>query len=404
MAVSRKLGGIIPELLLSQKIETGGSEYKIRIMARIDMRIGAPNVPSQPLSGKHEASSGFALVVDRVRQTYGNAIAVEDVSFALSHGEILALVGHSGSGKSTLLRIAAGLERPQSGRVLVEDREVTGDNCFVPPERRGVGLMFQDYALFPHMTAFENVKFGLGRLQRSEADRIAKAALDRIGLAGLANEYPHTLSGGEQQRVAMARALAPAPSVLLMDEPFSNLDRRTRDLVRDETITVLRRNRETAVLVTHDPEEAMRLADRIVLLRSGRVVQAGLAEELYRRPASLFVARFFSEFDEVEAIVRNGTAECALGTFPADGLADGAKVTICIRPNAIRFAKPGTGIEARIQSRRFLGDTDLIHVGVAGLAHALHARVPAEIVAGEGETVGLEFSRDEIMIFADAGA
>lgn len=390
--------------MLPQIIETGGSEYKIKIMARIDMRTGAPNVPSQPLSGKHEASSGFALVVDHVHQNYDDASAVEDVSFALSHGEILALVGHSGSGKSTLLRIIAGLERPQSGRVLVENREVSGANIFVPPERRGIGLMFQDYALFPHMTAFENVKFGLGKLQRAEADRIARAALDRIGLTALANQYPHTLSGGEQQRVALARALAPAPSFLLMDEPFSNLDRRTRDLVRDDTINVLRRNRDTAILVTHDPEEAMRLADRIVLLRSGRVVQTGLAEELYHRPTSLFVARFFSEFDEVEAVIRNGTAECALGNFPADGLADGTKATICIRPNAIRFTKPGTGVKARIQSRRFLGESDLIHVGVDGLAHALHARVPEDIVVGEGETVGLEFSRNDVMVFANADA
>lgn len=371
-------------------------------MARIDMRIGAPSVPSQPLIGENEMPAGAALAVDRVCQKYGHVTAVDEVSFSLSHGEILALVGHSGSGKSTLLRLAAGLERPQSGRVLIDGREVTGANGFVPPERRGVGLIFQDYALFPHMTALENVKFGLGKLPRAEAVRIAKSSLDSVGLGALANQYPHTLSGGEQQRVALARALAPTPSVLLMDEPFSNLDRRTRDLVRDETITVLRRNRKTAILVTHDPEEAMRLGDRIVLLRSGRVVQAGLAKDLYSNPASLFVARFFSEFDEIEGVVRGGVADCALGKFPADGLADGARATICIRPNAIRFAKPGTGLEAQILSRRFLGETDLIHVGVEGLSHALHARIPADFLGGEGDIVGLDLSRDDIMVFADA--
>lgn len=372
-------------------------------MARIDMRNGATIVPSQRLAFDQSAPAGSALVVDRIRQTYGNVTAVDEVSFSLSHGEILALVGHSGSGKSTLLRIAAGLERPQSGRILIEDREVSGTTGFVPPERRGVGLMFQDYALFPHMTIFENVKFGLSKLPRAEASRIAKQAIDNVGLGALAKEYPHALSGGEQQRVALARALAPLPSVLLMDEPFSNLDRRTRDLVRDETITVLRDNKATAILVTHDPEEAMRLADRIVLLRAGRVVQAGIAEELYYRPNSLFVARFFSEFDEVDAVVRNGLANSTLGAFPAKDLDEGSRATICIRPNAIRFGQPGNGSDARILSRRFLGETDLVHVGVDGLTHPLHARIPAEVVASQGETVGLEFERDEIMVFANAG-
>lgn len=372
-------------------------------MARIDTRNGATSVPSPSFADDRVAPKGSALVIDRVRQTYGNTTAVDDVSFSLAHGEILALVGHSGSGKSTLLRIAAGLERPQSGRVLIGEREVSGANKFVPPERRGIGLIFQDYALFPHMTALENVKFGLGKLHRDEADRAARQALDSVGLAAVANEYPHALSGGEQQRIALARALAPAPSALLMDEPFSNLDRRTRDLVRDETISVLRRNRATAILVTHDPEEAMRLADRIVLLRAGRIVQEGKAEELYHRPSSLFVARFFSEFDEVEGSVRNGMVDSPLGAFPAKGLADGAKATICIRPTAIRFGKPGIGVEARVLSRRFLGETDLVHIDVSGLRYALHARIPAQFVASEGDAIGLEFSHDDVMVFAGTG-
>jgi iron(III) transport system ATP-binding protein len=364
-------------------------------MARIDMRNGAEVARPGAPAGSHTS----ALVVDRIRQTYGAVTALDEVSFALAKGEILALVGHSGSGKSTLLRVAAGLERPASGRVLVDGREVCGGATFVPPERRGVGLMFQDYALFPHMTVLDNVRFGLGRHPRSEADRIARHALEGVGLSAHAGDYPHALSGGEQQRVALARALAPEPSVLLMDEPFSNLDRRTRDMVRDETITVLRRNHATAILVTHDAEEAMRLADRIVLLRTGRVVQSGTAEELYRRPASLFVARFFSEFDEIESEVAGGRADSLLGAFPANGIAEGTKATICIRPNAIHLTKPGSGVAARVISRRFLGETDLLHVGVAGLPRALHVRVPAEILAGDGDVIGIDVARDGVMVF-----
>jgi iron(III) transport system ATP-binding protein len=370
-------------------------------MARIGMRNGAEVArPGAPAAGH-----ASALVVDGVRQTYGAVTALDDVSFALAKGEILALVGHSGSGKSTLLRVAAGLERPASGRVLVDGREVCGGATFVPPERRGVGLMFQDYALFPHMTVLDNVRFGLGRHPRGEADRIARHALEGVGLSAYAGDYPHALSGGEQQRVALARALAPEPSVLLMDEPFSNLDRRTRDMVRDETITVLRRNHATAILVTHDAEEAMRLADRIVLLRTGRIVQSGTAEELYRRPASLFVARFFSEFDEIEGEIAGGRADSLLGAFPANGIAEGVKATICIRPNAIRLTKPGSGVAARVISRRFLGETDLLHVGIAGLPRALHVRVPADILAGEGDVIGIDVARDSVMVFpAENGA
>ena len=372
-------------------------------MPRIDIRNGAAFAPTGSYSSQRSQSALPALAIDRVSHSYGKLTALDDVSFDLAPGEILALVGHSGSGKSTLLRVAAGLERPATGRVLLEGKEVCGASCFVPPERRGVGLMFQDYALFPHMTVLKNIRFGLGKLTRVEADCIARHTLESVGLANYADDYPHALSGGEQQRVALARALAPAPKVLMMDEPFSNLDRRTRDHVRDETITMLRGSRATAILVTHDPEEAMRLADRIVLLRAGRVVQAGTAEELYRRPTSLFVARFFSEFDEVEGVVRDGRVNSVLGAFPAAGIAEGAKATICLRPNAIRFGKPGSGVVGRVLSRRFLGETDLVHVGVNGLAQALHARVPAAVDAGEGDTVTLELTREGVMVFAENG-
>ena len=364
------------------------------------MLVGSAETTASPLADRRNAAP--ALVLDRIRQTYGHVEAVDEVSFSLAHGEILALVGHSGSGKSTVLRVAAGLERPVSGRVVIDNREVCSDRRFVPAEHRGVGLMFQDYALFPHMTVLANVRFGLGKYGRTEADRIARDALDTIGIAGLADEYPYALSGGEQQRVALARALAPAPSFLLMDEPFSNLDRRTRDLVRDETIATLRRTKATAVLVTHDPDEAMRLADRVVLLRAGRVVQAGPVEELYRRPGSLFVARFFSEFDEIAGTVRGGRAQSALGDFPAAGFGNGAKVTICIRPNAIRLGKTGIGVTARVLSRRFLGESDLVHVAVDGVDHPLHARLAPEIPGGEGDAIGLDIAREEVMVFAAA--
>jgi iron(III) transport system ATP-binding protein len=271
-----------------------------------------------------------------VVQTYGETRALDGVSLTVDPGELVCLLGHSGCGKTTLLRVAAGVEAPTGGRVLMDGLEVSGADAFVPPERRGIGLMFQDYALFPHLTILQNVAFGLRGLPPGDAEKSARRALERVGLERLADEYPSTLSGGEQQRVALARSIAPRPGVLLMDEPFSNLDRRMRDAIRDETVAILRETRATTIVVTHDPEEAMRIADRIVLMRSGKIVQEGSAEDLYQRPADLFAARFFCDFNEVEGTVRGGSVATPVGNFPAAGLAEGSRAIVCIRPQGIR--------------------------------------------------------------------
>ena len=254
--------------------------------------------------GRTPASIAARLTYENVTHRYGDVVAVRDFSLDIGPGEIVCLLGRSGCGKTTLLRLAAGVEEPASGRILINDREVSGEELYLPPERRGVGLMFQDFALFPHLTNLANVMFGLKALPKADAEREARFALARVGLAHLADAYPHMLSGGEQQRVALARAVAPRPSVLLMDEPFSGLDRRLRDEVRDDTLNVLRESRVTCVIVTHDPEEALRMADRVALMREGRLVQVDTPEGIYRRPANLFVARFFCELNEVAGTVR----------------------------------------------------------------------------------------------------
>src|SRR5918912_181896 len=253
--------------------------------------------------GTTGASIPAELAFDRVSQDYGSVRALDGVSLAVRPGELVCLLGPSGCGKTTLLRVAAGVETPTQGRVLLDGQEVTGPKKFLPPEARGIGLMFQDYALFPHLSILENVTFGLRDLPARDAEVSARRALARVGMERYASDYPHVLSGGEQQRVALARSVAPRPGVLLMDEPFSNLDRRMRDAIRDETVAVLREIGATTVVVTHDPEEAMRIADRIVLMRSGRIVQAGDAETIYRAPADLLAARFFCDFNEVESEV-----------------------------------------------------------------------------------------------------
>ncbi|HSM20182.1 MAG TPA: ABC transporter ATP-binding protein [Hyphomicrobiales bacterium] len=349
--------------------------------------------------GTAAATIAARLTFEHVTHYYGTTPAVVDFSLDIEPGEIICLLGQSGCGKTTLLRIAAGIERQQSGRVLINDNEVAGPHRFLPPERRGIGLMFQDYALFPHLSILDNITFGLTSLGRQQAEHEALAALRRVGLENQANDFPHALSGGEQQRVALARAVAPRPSVLLMDEPFSGLDRRLRESVRDETLALLRETRATCIIVTHDPEEAMRLADRIALMRRGRLVQVGRADELYGAPVDLFTARFFSEFNEIIAEVHDNSVTTPFGKVPANGFLEGEEIDVCIRPQGIRIeAQPG-GTAGRILRRRFLGDVDLIDIAVEGLDEPLKARVPGGAAAGTGAEVWVHVDPRQILLF-----
>ncbi len=346
------------------------------------------------------ASIAARVSLEGITHAFDGVPAIRGVDLTVEPGEIVCLLGELGCGKTTLLRIAAGLERPSSGRVLLNDQEVAGPNVFRPPEKRGVGLMFQDYALFPQMTILANVMFGLRALSRGDAENEALRVLERVGLDRYANDYPHILSGGEQQRVALARAIAPRPAVLLMDEPFSGLDRRLRENVREETLTILRETRVTAILVTHDPEEAMELSDRIALMRAGRIVQIGPPEELYRQPIDIAAARFFCNVNELEGRVESGSVITPLGRFDAKGLAEGSEAMAAIRPQGIAFAGEGP-VVGRIVERHFLGEVDLVEIVVDGLDAPILARMrengPAVPVGSE---VALRINPGDVLVFA----
>jgi iron(III) transport system ATP-binding protein len=325
-----------------------------------------------------------SLSFDQVSHDFGGAPVLHDVSIRAEPGETLCLLGPSGSGKTTLLRIAAGIEVQSSGSVSINDKVVSHGALHVPPEMRGVGLVFQDYALFPHLTILENVRFGLKGVERRAAEQTARRMLERVGMEGHAAMYPQQLSGGEQQRVALARALAPRPGILLMDEPFSGLDARLRDSVREETISLLRDMRATTVIVTHDPEEALRVGDQIALLRDGRLVQAGSGESLYYRPADLFAARFFSELNIFTARVAGGAAPTPFGNLPAPGFADGERVDVCVRLGDLSVELPGDlggsglpSVDARISQRRFVGIAEIVELFIAGSDEPVRARVRA---------------------------
>lgn len=276
-----------------------------------------------------------------VGKAFGRRLVAQDISFDAGAGEVVCLLGPSGSGKSTLLRIAAGIERADAGTLAVGGRVVDGPDTFVPPEKRAVGLVFQDLALFPHLNARANAMFGLFRRPRAEAQARADALLAMVGLSAHAAKFPHQLSGGEQQRLAVARAMAPRPKVMLLDEPFSGLDDRLRDDVRSQVLALLRAEGAATLFVTHDPDEALRSADRIVLLREGRIAQAGPPDALWRHPADLGVAAFFSEVSTLQASVSGGRATTPLGAVAADGFAEGAKVTVALRPRDLELSPDG---------------------------------------------------------------
>jgi iron(III) transport system ATP-binding protein len=354
--------------------------------------------------GKAAVTFAARLIFEDVSRRYGAMLALDHVSLDIAPSEILCLLGPSGCGKSTLLRVAAGVERPSSGRILLDGQEVAGPDVYVPPEQRGIGLMFQDFALFPHLTILDNVAFGLKSLSRGEARAEAKTSLERVGLAHYANEYPHILSGGEQQRVALARAIAPRPSVLLMDEPFSGLDTQLREKMREETLAILHETRATSIVVTHDAEEAMRMGDRVALMRKGRIIQTGKALDLYRAPKDILAARTFSDLNELAARIEQGGAATPLGTFAANGLSEGTDAIVCVRQRGVHLLAAGQGVPGRVLDARFLGDVALVEIAVQGLDQPILARVKESDVPPQGAEVGVGIDAGAVLVFeADNG-
>ncbi len=361
----------------------------------------ATALPAAPTLTGRRAAATFAarLRFEGVERRYGDHLALAGFDLDIAPAEVVCLLGPSGCGKTTLLRITSGVEKPSAGRVLIDEKEVAGPNRFMPPERRGVGLMFQDFALFPHLTILENVAFGLKALPREEAHREAMAGLARVGLQRYAPLYPHVLSGGQMQRVALARALVPRPAVVLMDEPFSGLDVQLRDSMQEETLALLRETRATSMIVTHHPEEAMRLGDRIAVMRRGKLIQAGKAEQLYRDPADLFVARLFSEINEIPYVVRGGAIETPIGRIPAPGAQEGGKALLCIRERGVRLASSGQGLPGRVLRVKFLGDVGRLDIGVQGFDEPLKVRAREIDGFTQGAEIRVDIDRSRVLVF-----
>ncbi len=310
---------------------------------------------------------GAALKFDRVSCRLDGREAVSALSFTLSKGETFCLLGPSGCGKSTSLRLVAGLEQPQAGHIFIDGEQVSAPRFLVPPEDRNIGFLFQEFALFPHLTIFENICFGIKHKPKSAQRRIAEDLLARIGLVDFAARYPHSLSGGEQQRVALARALAPSPKLILMDEPFSNLDPQLRNHMRDLCRDILTTLSATALIVTHDADDALRLADKIGVLDRGMLLQMDTPEILYRAPKNKQVALMFGALNCVTIEVKNRVAHTPFGALATDK-ADG-RYEFAVRPEHIRLAQTNMPediiIEGDLQIIRCIGADWLckLHIG-----------------------------------------
>jgi len=305
------------------------------------------------------------LRVDGLSKSFGEISALAGVSLELRRGELCALIGPSGCGKTTMLRLIAGLERPDAGSIELEGALISGAGVDLAPQRRRIGMVFQDFALFPHLDVGANIAYGLGR--RADERRVEEM-LALVGLAGAARRPVHELSGGQQQRVALARALAPSPELILLDEPFSNLDASLRQQMRDEVRAIILHAGVTALFVTHDQEEALSISDRVAVIRDGRIVQLGTPEEVYSRPTDRWTAEFLGEIEVLPGEADGALATCELGTVPVRDPIDG-DVRVMLRPEAIALDTKGppdgrSSVVAEVVSRRYFGHDQLVEVAL----------------------------------------
>lgn len=338
------------------------------------------------------------IQLTNVSKSYEGSCAVESVSFSVERGQLLVLLGPSGCGKTTTLRLVAGLERPDSGTITLDGAQVAGDGTWVPPERRRVGMVFQDYALFPHLTIADNILFALKNSPFSDKRHRIQEMLALTGLDGLGKRFPHQLSGGQQQRVALARALAPQPSVVLLDEPFSNLDATLRKAMRNDVRRMLKEAGATTIFVTHDQEEALSIADTVAVMQGGRLLQIDTPQEIYLHPQTREVATFVGEANILRGTANGDIVDTPLGLLP---LARGQQgpVEVVIRPEAITLSAEAEG-NAHVVGLSFHGDHQSVDICTDD-GIRLEAHIWAHIPFALGQRVRTQIAGDVVAFPTD---
>ncbi|WP_417789090.1 ABC transporter ATP-binding protein [Terasakiella pusilla] len=348
----------------------------------------------------------MTLVLENVELSFDGFCVLNKINLTVETGEFVCLLGPSGCGKTSTLRVCAGLETPKTGRVIVDGRVMTDGHFVLPPEKRKIGFLFQDFALFPHLNVFDNVAFGLKGMAKAKIKERVEEVLKQVQMEKYAPALPHMLSGGQQQRVALARALAPKPDIILLDEPFSGLDSGLRAEIRDETLHVLKTSNVAAVMVTHDPEEAMFMADRIVLMKAGNIVQDGTPVDLYSKPVDHFAASFFGEVNILKGVIKDNKAQTVLGAVDTVGFSDGEKVDVLVRPQNIKLRRLSNDQKERanshIEAARYLGRESLLHIRLEdpnGETTHIHARIDGQMLPREEEIFTAEMDVESALVF-----
>lgn len=355
-----------------------------------------------------EPAGALILELDGVTKAFGPAMAVSDVSLSIYEGELLTLLGPSGCGKTTTLRLLAGLENPTSGTITIADDVVAGPETFVAPESRDVGLVFQDFALFPHLTVEENVAFGLPNADEADREDRVQELLQLVDLQGFENRTPDQLSGGERQRIALARSLAPEPEILLLDEPFSNLDVRLRVEMREEVRRILKAAGVTAVSVTHDQEEALSISDRVAVMNDGRIEQTGRPETVFQNPESRFVASFLGQASFLSARVDGNQIRTAIGAYDTGLLEgfqpqyDGADIDVLLRPDDLRASPASAAVaDGQVRHRQYTGPSFVyrVELGNGDIVHCQHNHAVDMVI---GQPVSVELVADHSLAWYPA--
>ena len=342
-------------------------------------------------------TSSSVLSLNKINHHYFNFQSLNNVNFSIDKGDIVSLLGPSGSGKTTILRVISGLERISSGQVLISNQTVSGNGIFLLPHKRKVGLVFQDYALFPHLKVKSNISYGVQNIDFYKINEV----IELLEIKDIQDSYPYQISGGQQQRVALARALVSKPEILLLDEPFVRLENRLREKIRDDILHILKKTKSTAIIVTHDSEEAMFMSDKIVVINKGTIVQEGRPLDIYTRPNSKFIAEFFGDVNIISGTFTRGEVKTKFGKFKSNKIfTEGKSVNIVLRHEGINLVNNSKNIATIVQSK-LLGKSSLVHlqIGKGKSKIHLHAKVPGINFFNPGSLIGIEINPLHCYVF-----
>lgn len=339
------------------------------------------------------------LRVENLNWTNSGKKIVSDISLSLFPGEVLCLLGDSGCGKTSLLRLISGLEKEDSGEIFINEEIISSKKFNALPENRPVSMIFQDYALFPHMTVYQNIAYGVSALQKEQKKSKIDKIIRDLDIQEHLKKYPHELSGGEQQRVALARAIAPEPLILLMDEPFSGLDRSLREYIREETISLLRNSQAAIILVTHDPEEAMLVGDRIALMRNGKINQIGTNDEMIFQPINDYTVSTFSNVNTYQSVIKNKKVETPFGFFEIPDNISGNQAKILIRDQAFQIVSPTENNSYKVNQIDYTGENSRIELRATNSDTQVKITVPGKTSVKLDDKIGLSVDERYVHIF-----